>query len=329
MVLPFVAACEGERLYVISGPIMGTSYTIKMVGVDLDQGKLAGVIEKELLRINGLMSTYDEHSELSRFNRSPVLIPFPVSVEVMEVLKLSSEIHKHSRGAFDVTAGPLVNLWGFGPTKTRDLSYQNRVPGDEEIEAARRRTGFELLQLDGNHLYKKADLYVDLSAIAKGYAVDQLALILEEKHVTDYLIEIGGELRAHGQNDRGGNWVIAVERPDDLSRSLLRTLPLHDMAMATSGDYRNYFEVEGVRYSHTIDPRTGRPVTHSVASVTVLSSSAAVADGYATAINVLGVKDGLKLAQAQNLAVLVIIRTEDGFVEQSSTALDNYLNSEN
>lgn len=321
LLLPVLFACEQESLLVISGPTMGTSFTVKVVGEQLDAGKLRSQIEEELQKINGLMSTYDENSELSKFNRFPVLRPFPVSQEVLEVLKLSSEIFEHSGGAFDVTVGPLVNLWGFGPEPSRDV-----VPRDEEIEAARQRTGFGLLQIADGRLLKTRNIYVDLSAIAKGYAVDQLALILQKQGVANYLIEIGGELRASGQNAQGDPWIIAVEVPDELSRSMFRTLELRDMSMATSGDYRNYFEVDGARYSHTIDPRTGRPITHNVASVTVLSQSAAMADGYATAINVLGVEQGLALAQAQNLAVLVIIKTGDGFREQLSPALDTYLN---
>ncbi len=321
LLLPALFACEQESLLVISGPTMGTSYTVKVVGEHLHPGKLREQIESELRRINGLMSTYDENSELSRFNRSPVAHAFPVSPEILEVLKLSGEIFDHSGGAFDVTVGPLVNLWGFGPEPSRDV-----VPLDEEIDAARQRTGFGLLQMDDAGLLKTRNIYVDLSAIAKGYAVDRLARILDAQDVENYLIEIGGELRARGINDQGSPWAIAIEVPDNLSRSVFRTLELRDMSMATSGDYRNYFEVDGARYSHTIDPRTGRPITHNIASVTVLSPSAAMADGYATAINVLGAEQGLALAQAQNLAVLVIIKTEDGFREQLSQALDTYLN---
>ncbi|MCZ6502833.1 MAG: FAD:protein FMN transferase [Gammaproteobacteria bacterium] len=321
LLLPILFACERESLFVISGPTMGTSYTVKIVGEDLDRGKLRSQIEVELQRINGLMSTFDENSELSKFNRFPVSSPFTVSAAILEVLMLSSEIFDHSGGAFDVTVGPLVNLWGFGPEPSRDT-----VPGDEEIEAAKQRTGFALLQIQDGRLLKKRNIYVDLSAIAKGYAVDQLALILQKEDVTNYLIEIGGELKASGRNDQGNPWTIAVEVPDNLNRSVFRTLELRNISMATSGDYRNYFEVDGERYSHTIDPRTGRPITHNVASVTVLDPSAAIADGYATAINVLGVEEGLNLAQAQNLAVLVIIKTEDGFKERTSLALDVYLN---
>jgi FAD:protein FMN transferase len=323
MLLFVLSACEKNGLQIISGQTMGTTYTVKIVDEDLDNATIRSQIERELKRVNGLMSTYDRHSELSTFNRAPVSVPFKVSQDTLEVLKLSAEIYANSEGAFDVTVGPLVNLWGFGPEASRD-----DVPQDDEIEAAMRRTGFDLLRLGDGWLSKDRDIYVDLSAIAKGFAVDRLALILEDQDVDNYLVEIGGELRARGTNDQGRPWTIAVEKPDNLSRSVFRTLPLRDMSMATSGDYRNYFEVDGARYSHTINPRTGRPVTHNVASVTVLAPSAAIADGYATAIDVLGLEPGLGLARAQKLAVLVIIKTQSGFEERSSPALDLYLNPE-
>ena len=311
--------CEGGEVHVLTGPTMGTSYTIKIIG-SIDKPKLQSQIDAELAHINALMSTYDEQSELSRFNQSPVSTSFPVAIELQNVLQMSQKIHDESNGAFDVTVGPLVNIWGFGPGFTG-----NKIPDDGQIEEAMVRTGFRFLSLDDGRLVKSKDIYVDLSAIAKGFAVDQLADILDSEMVTDYLIEVGGELRAKGRNSRGEAWSVAIESPDATGRSIYRVLELDNMGMATSGDYRNFFEVDGVRYSHTIDPRTGWPVNHNVASVTVIAKSAAMADGYATAINVLGVVEGLRLAEDQNLAVLVIIKEEDGFSEQSSAALKAYL----
>lgn len=311
--------CEGGKVHVLTGPTMGTSYTIKIIG-SIDKPKLQSQIDAELAHINALMSTYDEQSELSRFNQSPVSTSFPVAIELQNVLQMSQKIHDESNGAFDVTVGPLVNIWGFGPGFTG-----NKIPDDGQIEEAMVRTGFRFLSLDDGRLVKSKDIYVDLSAIAKGFAVDQLADILDSEMVTDYLIEVGGELRAKGRNSRGEAWSVAIEKPDATGRSIYRVLELDNMGMATSGDYRNFFEVDGVRYSHTIDPRTGWPVNHNVASVTVIAKSAAMADGYATAINVLGVEEGLRLAEDQNLAVLVIIKEEGGFSEQSSAALKAYL----
>lgn len=312
----------------ISGETMGTTYTVKVVGgVDVqgfDQGfdkeSLGARLDSELKRLNGLMSTYDPTSELSRFNQAGVSELFPVSSEVLEVLQFSKIIHEQSHGAFDVTVGPLVNLWGFGPDPSQDA-----VPSDEAISLAMARTGFRFLKPGNGTLRKEVDLYVDLSAIAKGYAVDRLAKILDEAKISHYLVEVGGELRAKGRNERNSPWTVAVEAPVRFQRSVFRIIELGSMSMATSGDYRNYFEVDGKRYSHTIDPRTGWPISHHIASVTVLASSAVLADGYATAINVLGPQAGLALAEAQNLAVLVIIKTADGFEERSSSALDAYM----
>jgi thiamine biosynthesis lipoprotein len=311
----------------MSGKTMGTTYTVKVVGDyfgenGLSEENLGASIDAELVRLNSLLSTYDETSELSRFNQAGISESFPVSVELLEVLHISGMIYEQSNGAFDVTVGPLVNLWGFGPTPSQDV-----VPSDEAIANAMDRTGFELLKVGNGTLGKEADVYVDLSAIAKGYAVDRLAKILEAEKITDYLVEVGGELRASGRNDRNTPWTVAIEKPDSLSRSVFRVIELKTMSMATSGDYRNFFESNGNRYSHTIDPRTGWPIRHPVVSVTVIAPTAVLADGYATAIDVLGLEEGLKLAEVQNLAVLVIIKTEDGFEERSSSALDVYMDA--
>lgn len=328
LVLLFLVSCGGSQIHVMSGKTMGTIYTVKVVGDYFDanglsEERLESMLDAELIHLNKLMSTYDETSELSRFNQADISQMFPVSPELLEVLDMSGMIYEQSNGAFDVTVGPLVNLWGFGPVPSRDI-----VPTDEEIASAMDRTGFELLKVGNGTLGKKADIYVDLSAIAKGYAVDRLAKILESENITNYLVEVGGELRASGRNDRDTAWTVAIEKPDSLSRSVFRVIELKTMSMATSGDYRNYFESNGNRYSHTIDPRTGWPVRHSVVSVTVIAPSAALADGYATAIDVMGLSEGLKLAEAQNLAVLVIIKTEDGFEEKSSSAFDTYIDAD-
>jgi len=331
-----IASCGSNSEEVISGNTMGTTYTVKLVmqsgdspGAHLGKGEeLRVILDNELQRINQLMSTYDATSELSRFNMSALQVPFLASSDTIEVLEMSAMINAQSQGAFDVTVGPLVNLWGFGPDAKPaqlDADEGDSIPSNRDISAALARTGFNQLEIKATSLTKRGDVYVDLSAIAKGYAVDRLADILNETGFENYLVEVGGELRAHGLNSRSEPWTVAIEKPDSLSRSIFKIIELRDMSMATSGDYRNYFEVDGVRYSHTIDPRTGRPITHSVVSVSVIAPSAALADGYATAIDVLGKKAGLALAEAQNLAVLVIIKTENGFEEFSSTALDEYL----
>ena len=224
-----------------------------------------------------------------------------------------------SGGKFDVTVGPLVNLWGFGP-----VPGEQTVPALIDIQRTLARVGMDKLELDATGITKHADLYVDLSAIAKGFAVDELADLLIDQGIGDYLIEIGGELRASGKNARGRPWRIAIELPDVSRRMPYKAIDITDMAMATSGDYRNYFAVDGKRYSHTIDPHSGFPINNSVASVTVLAKSTAMADGLATAINVMGVDAGLAMAERHKLPVLVIIKSEDKFVERYTSAFEPY-----
>lgn len=315
-----LAGCERPEPVEIAGKTMGTTYSVKVVAEDVDTGGLTEAIETELARVNALMSTYIPDSEISRFNQAPVDEWFPVSPDTIEILRLSRKIHDWSDGRFDVTVGPLVNLWGFGPTP-----MERRVPGPSEIEMARANVGFDLIEIGDGQLRKSAPVYLDLSAIAKGYGVDRLAAVVEAHGYRDYLVDIGGELRGAGANAQGVAWRIAIERPDATRRLPFRTVDVDDMAMATSGDYRNFFEVDGKRYSHTIDPVTGAPITHALASVTVLAPTCAEADGLATAINVLGPEAGLALAREQNVAAFVIIKTERGFSEAYSPAFEAYL----
>ncbi len=297
---------------------MGTSYAIKYVGDEV-QG-LSAEIEQELVRLNKIFSTYDPASEISTLNNSSVGEQMEVSDELAAVLMTSRKIHELSGGAFDITIGPLVNTWGFGPDGPR-----HGVPAEEKILAAKSNVGFEFLQLDGRVVTRSRDIYIDLSAIAKGYAVDVIAQLLDERGITNYLVEIGGEVKARGMNDRQTYWVLAVEAPDVTQRRIFRTLPINGLAMATSGDYRNYFEVEGKRYSHTIDPRSGWPVSHNLASITVLHESSEFADGLATAFSVLGLDDTMRIAEERNLLVLAIIREQEELSEITSSSLQAYL----
>ena len=245
-----------------------------------------------------------------------------MSRETAEVVALALEVSELSRGSFDVTVGPLVNLWGFGPDPARD-----RVPGDDEIAAALAGIGYGKLRLRAGAepaLWKEAPLYADLSAVAKGYAVDRVAALLEARGVRNYLVDIGGEMRAAGRKQSGALWRVAVQSPAG-GGDLARVLEVTDVAVATSGDYRNYFELAGTRYSHTIDPRSGRPIRHNLASVTVVDSSAARADALATALNVMGVESGAALAEELQLPVLFIVKEDDGFRERPTSAFARYL----
>lgn len=321
--LVLLAGCESPpEAHRFQGPIFGTGYHVTLFA-ELDEAaydELAAGILAELQRIDALMSTYREDSELSRFNRAPVGVPFFVSPPVAEVIAESLRIARLSEGAFDVTVGPVVNLWGFGPQKRPE-----RVPDDEALAAALARVDIHALRLDDGQLSKSKPVYIDLSGIAKGYAVDQVAEYLEAQGIQDYLVEIGGEIRTHGEKPDGSPWRIAVEKPISTERSVQRILELGNAAVATSGDYRNYFESNGVRYSHTIDPQTGRPITNRVASVTVITERCMTADALATAFTVMGAEAGLAMAERENIAVYFIVRTDDGFETLMSSAFEPYL----
>ena len=312
LLMLFVLALGGcgprEHTLTLAGPTMGTSWSVQIPQppAGLDQAALYADITAVLAEVNARMSTYQPDSELSRFNVAQSTDWFPVSVELVRLVETALAVSTLSDGAFDVTVGPLVNLWGFGPDVTADA-----LPTQTDLDAARARVGWT--QLDSRAeppaLRKaRADVYVDLSAIAKGHGVDRVADALDARGLTDYLVEIGGELRGRGVNAHGEPWRIAIERPDPGRRAVLRVVALADQAMATSGDYRNFFELDGQRYSHTIDPATGRPVDHQLASVTVLAQRCSEADAWATALLVLGPERGRVLADERGLAALFVER---------------------
>jgi thiamine biosynthesis lipoprotein len=317
---------DSERPSVkFSGRTMGTHYHITVVGpagddFTLNVDALQAGVDEQLDYINQLMSTYINDSELMQFNRTPVGQWVDLSEPLMAVLTISEEISQRSEGAFDVSVGPLVNLWGFGPNMQPE-----RVPSDAALAAARARTGYRFLQLDVTRARRKADIAVDLSAVAKGYGVDWIANFLIDRGFNDFMIEIGGEVRVVGHSPRNTPWRIAVEQPSLLAGGARLALSIDNHAVATSGDYRNFFEIDGVRYSHTIDPKTGQPITHNLASVTVVAETAARADAWATALNVLGPERGMALANAQQLAVYMIVKEKGGFVDRQSVTFSQLL----
>lgn len=305
---------------------MGTTYTIKINKPDLEVDLLSikTPVDHLLDNINVVMSTYLPDSELSRFNQSDSTDWIKVSDELFEVIQAAIEIGQSSDGAFDITVGPLVNLWGFGPVDTR-----NKIPDEESLASVLANVNFRYVHLDHENRAIRKDrpgVYLDLSGIAKGYAVDRVALWLEQEYaVKNYMVEIGGEIRAKGHNPDGQAWRIGIELPLTDTREAGRIINLDNIAMATSGDYRNYYEVEGVEYSHTINPRTGRPVTHRLDSVTVIHSQCMLADAWATALLVDGPEAGMALANRHGLAALFIIRDKNGFAELASDRLRTYL----
>jgi thiamine biosynthesis lipoprotein len=315
----------GDAPIVLTGPTMGTWYTIKLEGLPegLTQAQVGREIEDRLTQINALMSTYDPASELSRFNASEGSEWFPVSPETATVVAAGQAISEETDGAFDMTVGPLVNLWNFGPNAQPD-----RLPDALEIAAASARVGFRRLEVrrDPPGLRKtRADLYVDLSAIAKGYAVDEIARGLDRHGVKAYMVEIGGEVRTRGRKGNGEPWRIGIEKPITTDRVVTRVVQLVDCSLATSGDYRNYFEVQGKRFSHEIDPQTGKPVEHALASVSVLAEDCMTADAAATAIMVLGPERGLAYARRAGLEVLLIQRSGGQFEETATLGFEAVL----
>lgn len=303
----------------VQGKIFGTSYTVKVRSDGLDIDELDAMIRTRLEEIDQRMSTWRENSEISRFNQAGANVWTPVHAETASVVQLSKAISVETEGAFDVTVGPLVGLWNFGPG---DRSQFKR-PTDELVAATLSRVGHENLkvQLNPPALHKTvAGLEVDLSAVAKGYAVDQIGELLDKAEISNYMVEIGGEVRVRGTNDDGTAWRIGLESPERDARRVASIVSLRDQSLATSGDYRNYFEHDGVFFSHTIDPRTGRPVSHTLASVTVVAKDCARADALATALLVMGPEAGLAWAEQHSVQALLGTRSQDGMVSQASTA---------
>ena len=308
---------EVEHIY---GHTMGTTYNVKYPKVTaVDKAKVKQLIDERLIHVNKLMSTYDPTSELSRFNQYRFEQPFAISPETRKVVLEAMRLGELSHGVLDVTVGPLVNLWGFGPTMRPES-----IPSQQDVDAVRAYTGLDKLTVVKDGLVKAhPQLYVDLSTIAKGYGVDVVAELLEEQGVESYLVEIGGEMRVKGDKGNGSEWLIAIEKPVSDARAVQKIISIGDNAIATSGDYRNYYEQDGVRYSHLIDPRTGKPIQHNTVSVTVIHPSSMTADGMATAFNVMGWESAIGLAEQNDLAVFIVKREGDSFVEYSSPAFES------
>ena len=319
LLLSCAPAVDEQPVLRLSGATMGTTFDIQLVAPPdiVQENMLQNQVSKLLASIENSMSTYRPDSELSRFNAQSGSDWFAVSAELCDVVAAAQGLSALTGGAFDITVGPLVNLWGFGP----DLSVA-KPPTAAQVAEYLRLTGNRHLRTDCSKPALAKDLpqlYVDLSAYAKGYGVDRIAELLGETGVENYLVEIGGEIRVAGRNAKGRPWSIAIEAPNRGERSVTRVIELSDTGMATSGDYRNLFEYDGDYYAHIIDPRNGYPVSHSLAAVTVLSDSAALADAMATALMVLGADDGLQLAERQNLAALFQLRTEDDVQQRMSS----------
>lgn len=308
----------------LHGSTMGTYYNVKLSVNDADSVDIDALkkkVDSVLIEVNATMSTYEPKSEISLFNASRSTEPVEISDDLATVINEAIRIGTVSDGALDITVGPLVNLWGFGPD-----GRPNRVPSEQKIKQASKRVGLSHLHLKGYELSKTIPgLYVDLSSIAKGFGVDKVAELLNGEGFDNYLVDVGGEVQLRGVNVQRQPWRLAIEKPVSDTRAVERIIAPGDMAVATSGDYRNYFEQDGVRYSHTIDPKTFRPINHRLVSVTVIHRSCMTADGLATALDVLGPEKGMQLAEQLQLPVLMIVKTDNGFAEHASTAFKPYL----
>ncbi|MBO1895913.1 MULTISPECIES: FAD:protein FMN transferase [unclassified Shewanella] len=322
--LLLVSACSSpEPIISLSGSTMGTTYHIKVVNNDRlpEPQLLQAEIDMALEVVNDQMSTYRSDSELSKFNQLQVQQSVKVSADTIKVIEEGMRLYQETDGALDITLGPVVNLWGFGPDKR-----PTTIPTQAQIDNAKAKMGIKELSIKGLTLTKhNADLYVDLSSIAKGFGVDKIAALLDKYHVSGYLVEIGGELNVKGTKADKTPWRVAVEQPTSEGQAVQQVIEPGTMSLATSGDYRNFYQENGERFSHLIDPRNGYPIKHQLASATVLHSSCMTADGYATAMMVLGTEASLALAKEKNLAIMLIEKQEQGYQVYYSDAFKSYV----
>ncbi|MEM1007857.1 MAG: FAD:protein FMN transferase [Myxococcota bacterium] len=320
---PSTPVSSKTRLVSIAGRIFGTTYQVKVVSAkDIEKPKLQYRIRMLLHEIDMQMSTYKKQSVLSRFNRWRKTEPFPVSSALTHVVREAKRIAQATGGAFDVTIGPMVNLWGFGPKPFL------RPPPARSIADVRRRIGHEKLQIhlkDSTLRKTHPSLYVDLSAIAKGYAVDRVTLLLQNRGFRRTMVEIGGELRVQGTNAQNQPWRIGIEKPVDAQQQVRRIVALRDAAMATSGNYRNYRMLDGRRVSHIIDPRTAQPVPAHLAAVSVIHRDCMTADALATALFVLGPVQGFALAKKQGWAALFQLPKAQGVAQKATPNFQKWL----
>lgn len=319
-----LSSCQRtEQIFLLSGQTMGTTWSVKMVGMPAGANlpQLQQDLKLLLESINRQMSTYQSDSEISQFNQSDAGW-VEVSPDLVAVTEMALSLAAKTEGAYDPTVGPLVNLWGFGPA-----AMSLTVPEANRITELMSEVGYQRLQVerDSGRIYQPGNSYLDLSSIAKGFAVDKMAAYLTLRGQQNFLVEIGGELRASGAKPDNQPWRIAIEQPMAGIRDVATIVDLENIAVATSGDYRNFFEDQGRQWTHIIDPRTGYPVTHQTGSVTVLHDTCAWADAWATAFMVLGPNEGLKIAEQQQLAVLFLVREGDQVVEYSSSAYQAFM----
>lgn len=307
-----------EPIEQFSGPTMGSSYSIKYLRGSQGPApaEAQAAAEAILAEIDEQLSTYRRDSLISRFNALPAHSCQAMPETLLALVRFGEQLSQQSNGAFDLTLEPLLNLWGFGPQ-----SRGEQLPSAEQLAEARLRVGHGYLRIDGQQLCKEAALMVDFNSIAAGYAVDRISARLQALGVESYLVEITGELKARGRKPDGSPWRIAIEAPLEGQQVAQTILRLDGEGVSTSGDYHNYFERDGRRYSHTLDPQTAAPIAHTLAQVTVVDASAQRADGLSTLLMVLGPERGLAFAEREGIKALLVSRQGAGFVTQASSAL--------
>ncbi|MEH2921385.1 FAD:protein FMN transferase ApbE [Samsonia erythrinae] len=314
-----LTACDNTTptqrpLLTIEGKTMGTFYSVKISGdIAEDRTQLQQEIDALLEQANNDISTYRDQSVLSRFNQYRGTAPQPIPRGMADIILVAQRIGRATHGAMDITVGPLVNLWGFGPQK-----QPVQLPSQQQIDSARQKVGLHHLKLisdeKGEWIQKDLpDLYVDLSTLGEGYGADLLAQLMLRKGIANYLVSVGGAISSRGVNAEGIPWRVAIQKPTDRENAMQAAVNLQGYAISTSGSYRNYFEDGGKRYSHIIDPATGKPITHRLVSATVIAPTALEADGWDTGLMVLGTEKALALAKQQGLAVYLITKTDEGF----------------
>ena len=349
LLVVFLVLSARPRLYSFQGQVMGTTYNVSYVARPFSHPlpEVSRVVHAALADVDQRMSTYKPDSELMRFNRAPVGQPFEISPDIVELVREARAISEMSGGAYDITVGPLVNLWGFGPgeqpqpgsgdpgrlvnapefVQWLDSQYPGQIPDQAAIDQARAHVGYQSLNdsPDGSTLTRNKELFVDLSSIAKGYGVDQAADALRELGIDDFMVEVGGEVMVQGLKPNGNPWRLAVIGPDMGENGLSALVEPVDKALATSGDYLNFFEVDGKRYSHTINPLTGWPEAKRIAEVAVIADTTARADALATMFMVLGDEEGLELANRLGIAARFAYYTDDGYATVTSEAFKPYI----
>ncbi|VVQ28448.1 FAD:protein FMN transferase [Pseudomonas fluorescens] len=310
---------SGDSLERFDGPTMGSRYSIQYVRHSSTPGPKAvqAEVENILAEVDRQFSTYRSDSDIERFNALPAdrcqVMPGPV----LELIRVGEQLSLQSEGSYDLTVEPLLNLWGFGPQ-----GREEKVPTAEALAEVRQRVGHAHLRIDGDQLCKDAAVEVDFNSIAAGYAVDTIATKLEAMGIHNYLAEATGELKAAGKKLDGSPWRIALEEPRDDQQVAERIIAVDGYGVSTSGDYRNYFEQDGRRYSHTFDARTGAPVLHTLASVTVIHPSALMADGLSTLLLILGPERGWDYAETHDIGAFFVIRADTGFVTRTNQAFE-------